>query len=465
MKVKYTLYGKEKVLSKIRNVYVKTKGKTRYVKYKGEFVKLNEFVKKNKKVIVRKEEEEGVLYFVYGNKGGGFSDDVLYEKDKRVSVEYINPIVEVLNNPDNEAKYNEISKFLYSYTMDDGKTIYIKPFIKFKKDHSIIIKFYLSCDEWIHPKGKGRLWIDVPIHMTQFFQPIKDADPQRNSTHIHITAEPDKLSIYNIYYRNYDNLKHIYLQTNSIETLTHMINNYSTKIFDWIIEYRNDEVIITSYYILQNNKWREIKLNIPATSQHLPIFVDFVNHKTLQPVIPSSPASPASPSSASSASSASSPTPMSPLPPMSPDNGDQENPKKSMDKIIYNILNPDIKPRRMTQLCYFINNKLYSIIINILKTIISENKRIPSKHIFDYIVRITEHEPMNIQQVPPQTPKVSNVSLQPLKVSNIPLQPQKVSNVPPQTPKVSNVPSQSNVPARTTVHNKENIGPNRRNKK
>jgi hypothetical protein len=236
-----------------------------------------------------------------------------------------------------------------------------------------------------------------------------------------------------------------------------MINNHSTKIFDWIIEYRNDDVIITSYYILQNNKWREIKLNIPATSQHLPIFVDFVNHKTLQPVIPSSPASPASPSSASS------PTPMSPLPPMSPDNGDQENPKKSMDKIIYNILNPDIKPRRMTQLCYFINRKLYSIIINILNTIISEDKRIPSKYNFDYIVRITEHEPMNIPQVPPQTPKVSNVPPKTPKVSNVSLQPPNVSNVPPQTLNVSNVPLQpqkvSSVPVRTTVHNKENIGP------
>ena len=47
--------GKKKVLNKTRNVYVRAnvaKANTKYVQYKGEFVKLKEFAK-NKKIIVK----------------------------------------------------------------------------------------------------------------------------------------------------------------------------------------------------------------------------------------------------------------------------------------------------------------------------------------------------------------------------------------------------------------------------
>lgn len=56
-KTVFTLYGKEKVLNKTRNVYVRTNvanAKTKYVQYKGEFVKLKEFAKNKKKIIIVK---------------------------------------------------------------------------------------------------------------------------------------------------------------------------------------------------------------------------------------------------------------------------------------------------------------------------------------------------------------------------------------------------------------------------
>jgi hypothetical protein len=45
MKKVFTLSGKEKVLGKTRNVYMKANTKSKYIKYKGEFMKLNEYVK------------------------------------------------------------------------------------------------------------------------------------------------------------------------------------------------------------------------------------------------------------------------------------------------------------------------------------------------------------------------------------------------------------------------------------
>jgi hypothetical protein len=48
MKKVFTLYGKEKVLGKTRNVYMKANTKSKYIKYKGEFMKLKEYVKSAK---------------------------------------------------------------------------------------------------------------------------------------------------------------------------------------------------------------------------------------------------------------------------------------------------------------------------------------------------------------------------------------------------------------------------------
>jgi len=85
----FILYGKKKVLNKIRNIYIREKAKgtlktkTKYIKYKGEFVKLKSFVKEkelNSKKKIYKKEEKGVLYFFYA-KGGGLKDDVKFYYD------------------------------------------------------------------------------------------------------------------------------------------------------------------------------------------------------------------------------------------------------------------------------------------------------------------------------------------------------------------------------------------------
>jgi len=275
MKKVFTLYGKEKVLGKTRNVYMKANTKSKYIKYKGEFMKLKEYVKTAKKIKKRPAKPtEGVLYFIYG-KGGGLFDDVKFENDVRVPKQDIEALLKTLDNKDNAKKYDEICNFEYSFIIN-GKQYYIRPFIKIKEGHNIIFKFFFAYDGWRHPKHKTLLWIEIPIHITQFFTDIAGATVgsintgSRNvSTHIHITAEPDKLRDYNIYANIitkqglYIDLRHIYLMANTIGDVIQLLRKYANKdIFSkWqkhhVGDAQHKPVQLLSYWMI-NNGWHNV---------------------------------------------------------------------------------------------------------------------------------------------------------------------------------------------------------------
>jgi hypothetical protein len=260
----FILYGKEKVLGKIRNVYVAAKAAkaaAKYVKYKGEFVKLRSFVKEREKKLYRKE-EKGILYFFYGKGGGKFEDSVKFEKDVPVKLEQLKTIIDTFDNPENYDKYNNICNFIYTYTTPYG-SYYIKPFIIIKEGHNIIFKFYFAYDKWLHPKNtKKLLWIEIPIHITQFFtERTHRITKVKSGSYIHITAEPDKLIAYNIY--SITNLRHIYLVANSIADVIRMISNHGDDIFtNWVKhnvgdkEYKHVE-FLTFYLLNSTNKWQQ----------------------------------------------------------------------------------------------------------------------------------------------------------------------------------------------------------------
>jgi hypothetical protein len=273
----FILYGKEKVLGKTRNVYVKAaKAKAKYVKYKGEFVNLRSFVKEREKKLYRKE-EGGVLYLFYGKGGGKFEDSVKFEEDVPVKLEQLKTIIDSFDNQANDAKYNDICNFIYSYTTPYG-TYYIKPFIIIKEGHNIIFKFYFAYDQWLHPKNtKKLLWIEIPIHITQFFtERIHRFTKVKSGSYIHITAEPDKLIAYNIY--SITNLRHIYLVANSIGDVIRMISNHGNDIFiNWVKHNIGDEKykhveFLTFYLLNSTNKWQQYKAPVLPASPALSMF-------------------------------------------------------------------------------------------------------------------------------------------------------------------------------------------------
>ena len=295
-KFAFTLYGKEKVLDKTRNVYVRANAKTKYVKYKGEFVKLKEFVKnKNKKIIVKTIKKDGALFFIYkgpkglkGLKGGGyFENTVKFENDIRVPKENIKDIINKLDDEKNGAKYDNICNFVYTYTIR-GKTYHIRPSIIIKKGYNIIIKFFFAYDEWRDPQNQELLWIEIPIHITQFFidNMIDKRTSKKVSSHIHITSEPDKLLEYNIYAKidkrgSLIDLRHIYLMAGSISDLILLISRSNYGIFRNWVKYNigdtnHKHVKFLSYYLYYKKKdWKDF-----STLERTDIYV------TMNPYIP-----------------------------------------------------------------------------------------------------------------------------------------------------------------------------------
>ena len=276
----FILYGKEKVLNKTRNVYVKATANAtiKYVKYKGEFVKLKVFAKnKNKKIIVKTIKKDGALFFIYkglkglkGLKGGGFFEDtVKFENDIRVPKEDIKDIINKLDDANNGDKYDNICNFVYTYTIR-GNTYHIRPSIIIKKGYNIIIKFFFAYDKWRHPQNQELLlWIEIPLHITQFFidNMIDNRTSKKVSSHIHITSEPPNLLEYNIYAKitkrdTLIDLRHIYLMAGSIRDLILLIRKSNYRIFSNWVKYNigdinHKHVKFLSFYLYDKKEWKD----------------------------------------------------------------------------------------------------------------------------------------------------------------------------------------------------------------
>lgn len=274
----FILCGKKMVLSKTRNIYVRDnakgtlKTKTKYIKYKGEFVKLKGFVKENenrKKNKIYRKEEKGILYLFYA-KGGGLNDDVKFFNDyvpARNTVKQIAQIktlIKTLVDIKVRDKYYNICNFVYTYYTNNNK-IYIKPLIIIKEGHNIIFKFYFTIDAWKNPTNNNEfIWIEIPIHITQFFSHYMKYGSKESKdiwTHIHITAEMDKLQSYRIR-SNRNDLRHIYLMAGSIGDVSIIMKNYWKYILNnWIkVDFdipNRGYTEFPTYYLIKNNRWNK----------------------------------------------------------------------------------------------------------------------------------------------------------------------------------------------------------------
>ena len=340
MKTKdFILCGKETVLSKTRNIYVRGKAKgtvtkTKYVKYKGEFVKLKSF--KERETSIKK--KKGVLYVFYGKGGGKFEESVKF-KDEYIpinvkSTDDLDELkkINVLINEFITTKmktYNDICNLEYTYIFNN-KIVCIKPFIKITEGRIIIFKFLFSVSTWVDSRN-NKLWIEIPIHITQFFAPLIMINSKKEvMTHIHITADNILMNDYKIVPKShtFDQLGHIYLIAGSIKDVIKFISLYRDNIFE---NWKNLELDaiergfaqFKNYYILNGTKW--VQKVSSATSN--------------------------------------------------------------------NVLNPDdhtISESISAILVNFINNKLYRILLDIFKIMIGENDITKDKRNIPYIRKVDE---------------------------------------------------------------------------
>jgi hypothetical protein len=203
----FKLLSKEHICGKTRNIYIKMNKnssritKTKFIKYKGDFVKLSTFLKeyykdnkqhnnyKNKVTIINVNDIKDVkikklykknakIYIFTENskKGGGpFRTDVLKngedgitrtiisksDDNKKIKIKYdekIDDIIVEIENILNNHEFNKIiNNFWYYIGLDNLKSEYvnercvIRPHIKYFNYNKIIIDFYFSIDnkEWV----------------------------------------------------------------------------------------------------------------------------------------------------------------------------------------------------------------------------------------------------------------------------------------------------------------------------
>jgi hypothetical protein len=106
--------------------------------------------------------------------------------------------------------------------------------IKFQQNMKMFIKFYWSCENWLH--NGVREWFEMPLHISNFTEIMNG----NLSGHIHITSEATELIKYNIGVR--DTLQavgdagrtHTYLRAENIREVIQILRTHGMDIFsDW----------------------------------------------------------------------------------------------------------------------------------------------------------------------------------------------------------------------------------------
>ena len=255
----FKLLRKEDICGKIRNIYIKMNKnsskitKTKFIKYKGEFVKLTYFIKENcknkkqannyknknniiiinnindiKDLKIKKLYKKNAKIYIFtknNKKGGGpFRTDVLRNSDPGIQREILsqlhdnieikyNKIDDIIDDIDvvenHDAIFEIVNNLWYNINIK-GTPFCIRPYIKYKRYDHIIIDFYFSINnsrQWENfdllsrkwydlgingDAHGGRKWIKMPVHITLFFSVIKKQGilrPYYISKHIHITSE------------------------------------------------------------------------------------------------------------------------------------------------------------------------------------------------------------------------------------------------------------------------------------
>jgi hypothetical protein len=297
----FKLFSKEHICGKTRNIYIKINKKssritkTKFIKYKGDFVKLTTFKKeyyKNKKqnkksknnlfiinnindikdLEIKKLYKKNAKIYIFtenNKKGGGpFRIDVLRnsdhgiqrkilnQQDNNIDIEYnkIDDIIDDIDVVENHDAIFEIVNNLWYNININGTPFCIRPYIKYKRYDHIIIDFYFSINKssrwenfdllsrkWsnLGIEGNvygGRKWIKMPVHITLFFSVIKKVGilgPYYISKHIHITSED--IEKYNIKTINgltiHKHKTHTYLVADNLQKVLDIMKDHGEKIF------------------------------------------------------------------------------------------------------------------------------------------------------------------------------------------------------------------------------------------
>jgi hypothetical protein len=311
----YKVSGKEDVLGRQRNIYITItkkagvlkRGKVKYIKCDGKFIKLSVYLKKatnarakagrivkiSKKLSVinniskikdikirnlleKKYSKNAKIYFISSNKkwGGGFSgfsgssgaatggaptghfrDDIMRNHDQPVNRArngiYIDNLSIELH--EQEAIYNKICNIEYVIMND----IHIRPYVEFSQNKKMFIKFYWSYANWLN--GGKRMWFQLPLHISNFAELMRD----NSSGHIHITSEMNVLPYYNINKKPelHENAQtrrtHTYLRAETVIELLYIINMHGETIFsDWFYDASIGATrTFNTYFTTENGIW------------------------------------------------------------------------------------------------------------------------------------------------------------------------------------------------------------------
>ena len=302
----FKLLSKEYICGRKRNIYIKNNKnssritKTKFIKYKGDFVKLTTFLKENKDrkqqtnyknnvaiinninsikdLKIRKLYKKNAKIYIFtknSKKGGGpFRTDVLRNSDPGIQREVLNQLhdnieikynkiddiiddIDVVENHD--AIFEIVNNLWYNININ-GTPFCIRPYIKYKRYDHIIIDFYFTINDsrqwenfdllsrkW-YDLGipgiahGGRRWIKMPVHITLFFSVIKKEGmfrPYYISKHIHITSED--IEKYNIKTVNgltiHKHKTHTYLVADNLQKVLDIMKEHGETIFkDWVYE-------------------------------------------------------------------------------------------------------------------------------------------------------------------------------------------------------------------------------------
>jgi hypothetical protein len=312
----FKVSGREDVLGRLRNIYVKItkkasvaqQGKTKYIKCKGEFLRLTTYIKekakppakpanaanaagktvkiskrvsvinniskikdiRTRKLLEKTFKKNAKLYFIKDNKkwkgcgsglkGGVFTGDITKDVSRnQARVADKTDLIKTLKDS-SKITIRKICNLEYRFKIDDidDNDYIIRPYIKLN-NNKIIIELYLSNNKLTHTTSgsEERFWISLPIHISLFFE----INTTGRHSFIHITGEMLQLQKYHISAAtnltvNRENKTHTYLMADNIDELLKILETHGKAIFtDWEATNQEKYIDVDECYKIDNYNW------------------------------------------------------------------------------------------------------------------------------------------------------------------------------------------------------------------
>ena len=307
----FKLHRTKLICGKNRYIYIKINkktsklSKTEYIKYKGEYIKLNTFIKeyyKNNKKNAKMYTDKKLL-----RGGGNFKEDVSRNDDivaprafsetnivgtfhaiphdpipypYNIKIDYnskYDDIIDEILKIGKTKLFEIINNLEYTIVVEDT-TFVIRPFIDFAPYKKFYLYFYINTENF-NDSGNQK-WIKLPLHISLFLKDMIDKFDKTSlnikcltTGHIHISSE-DKIGTYNISTllnstkinrktsATVKTSTHTFLIAGNLQQSAHIMKTHREEIFkDWFYDETNEEetrALVSSLYIPSNNKWGPI---------------------------------------------------------------------------------------------------------------------------------------------------------------------------------------------------------------